>query len=118
MSRKILVISTVLLLAGVAILIYADPLARLSLGGTVSRISFTGTFTGSFSRTFSFGNSTFTVGPGSGGFPVGVGARAVNTNGQVETLVALAILAVGLVLEVMTIFLWQGKPKPAPTTQP
>lgn len=113
MSRKILVISTVLLLVGVAVLIYADPLARLSLGVSTSRVSFTSSFT----RTFSFANSTFTVGPGSAGFPTGLaGARAVDTNGQAETLVALGLLAVGIVLEVMTIFLWQGKPKPAPTT--
>ncbi len=119
MSRKILVISTVLLLAGVGVLIYADPLARLSLGVGPARAAFTGTFTGTFTRTFSFGNSTFTVSPGSGGFPVGGGiaARTADTNGQVETLVAIALLAVGLVLEVMTIFLWQTKPKEATPAQ-
>jgi len=114
MSRRLLVISTVVLLVGVAILIYADPLARLSFGGTPGRFTgaFTSTFTGTFTRTL--GNSTFTVSPGSGGFPgVGAAVRTGDTNGQVETLIAIALLAVGLVLEVMTIFLWQSKPKEA-----
>jgi hypothetical protein len=115
MSRKLLILSTVLLLVGVAILVYADPLARLSLGGAPGRI----TFNNSITRTFTFGNSTVTVPPGSGTFPGGgfVG-RVGDTNGQLETLVALAILAVGIVLEVVTVLLWQSKPKPpqaAPT---
>jgi len=67
MSRKILVLSTVLLIVGVAVLVYADPLARLSLGfgGAPGRSV---SFTVSFTRTFTFNNSTVTVSPGSGGF--------------------------------------------------
>lgn len=128
MSRKILVLSTVLLIAGVAVLIYADPLARLSLGASTTpgrSVSFT--FTSSITRTITFGNSTITIAPGSGGFTGGFPgggtfvtgrAAATNTNGNIETLVALAVLGVGLVLEVMAIFLWQGQPKPAPQPSP
>jgi hypothetical protein len=124
MSRKILILSTVVLLAGVALLIYADPLARLSLGTGTSRVV---SFTSSVTRTVTFGSSTFTISPGSGGFPTGgftagglaAGRGAVDTNGQIETLVAVALLGVGLVLEVITIFLWQGRQQkqvPQPTT--
>jgi hypothetical protein len=123
MSRKILILSTVVLLAGMALLIYADPLARLSLGAGTGRVV---SFTSSETRTVTFGSSTFTISPGSGGFPTGgfpagglaAGRGAVNTNGQIETLVAVALLGVGLVLEVITIFLWQGRPQkqvPQPT---
>ena len=124
MSRKILVLSTVLLIVGVAVLIYADPLARLSLGvgGAPGR---TVGFSVSVTRTFTFNNSTITISPGSGGFAGGfpgggfvTGRGATNTNGTIETLVAMAILGVGLVLEVVTIFLWQGQPKSAPKPTP
>ena len=94
------------------ILVYADPLARLSLGQ--SGATFTGTtFTGfpgfNGTRTFTI-NSNFTL-PG-GTFPGGVRRAAVNTDGQIETLVAIAIIAVGIVLEFVAIFLWQGGSKP------
>ncbi len=115
MSRKILLLSTVLLLAGVALLLYADPLARLSLG--VSSPTFS--FTSSVTRTFTTGSRTVTFSPGSGNFTAGsfptggLAGRSVNTNGTIETLVAIALVGVGLVLEVMTIFLWQGQQKQA-----
>ena len=116
MSRRILILSTVLLLAGVVVMLYADPLARLTLGFSPTGSSFVSSVT----RTFTFANRTITANPGAGGFGGafggGLGGRAVNTTGTVETLVAIGLIGVGLVLEVMTVFLWQGKPKPAPPT--
>ena len=115
MNRKILILSTVLVVAGLVVLVYADPLARLSFGGGP------GTFFGSnTTRTFTFSNRTvtFTPGSGAGGFSGtgGFAGRTINSNGQVETLVAIALVAVGLVLEVLFIVLWQGKTTSA--TQP
>jgi hypothetical protein len=103
-----------LLLAGVVLLLYADPLARVSLGVSSSTFSFT-----SVTRTFTTGTRTVTFSPGSGNFTAGsfpaggFAGRSVNTNGTIETLVAIGLVGVGLVLEVMTIFLWQGQQKPA-----
>ena len=120
MSRRLLIISTVLVVAGIAVLLYADPVARLSLGvgpGARTFANTTRTFTfGNGSRTFTF-NGTLPF--GTGGFTTGPGARGSNSYANVETLVAVALVAVGVVLEVMTIFLWQGgKPvQAAPVAQ-
>jgi len=115
MNRKILILSTVLVVAGLVVLVYADPLARLSLGGGPGTVFGTNT-----TRTFTFSNRTitFTPGSGAGGFggTGGFVSRTVNTNGQVESLIAIALVAVGLVLEVLFIVLWQGKT--ASATQP
>ena len=116
MSRRLLVLSAVLMIAAMGILVYADPLARLSLGQSGPAFSGT-TFTGGVfpgfnsTRTFTFSNSTFTFTPGS--IPGGVRRAAVDTNGQIETLVAIAIAAVAIVLEFVAIFLWQGGNKPS-----
>jgi len=117
MNRKILILSTALVIAGLVVLIYADPLARLSFGGGGGAGTFFGSNT---TRTFTFSNRTitFTPGSGAGGFS-GTGGfvgRTGTTNGQIETLVAIALVAVGLVLEVLFIVLWQGKTTSA--TQP
>lgn len=91
-----------------AALVYADPLARLSLGQAGP------TFTGNATRTVTFNNSTFSFTPGS--LPSGTGRRSVDATGQIETLVAIAVAAVGLVLEFMVIFLWQGERNPPSQT--
>ena len=99
MSRKILILSAVFLVAAMAIMVYADPLARLSLGQAGPA------FTSNTTRTVTFNNSTFTFNPGSiTGFR---GRGAVNSSGQIETLAAIALAAVGLVLEFVVVFLWQ-----------
>ena len=124
MNRKILILSTFMVVVGLVVLVYADPLARLSFGGGGGPGTFFGSNT---TRTFTFSNRTvtFTPGSGTGGFggTGGFVGRTVNTNGQIETLVAIALVAVGLVLEVLFIVLWQGKTTSAPqpssgTTQP
>lgn len=99
MSRKILVLSAVLIIAAMGLLVYTDPLARLSLGRSP-------TFTGlNSTRTFTFGNSSFTFTPGS--VPGGLNRGSADTNGQIETLIAIAVAAVGLILEFVAIFLYQ-----------
>jgi len=117
MNRKVLVLSTVLVVAGLVVLVYADPLARLSLGGGGGPGAIFGSNT---TRTFTFANRTVTFTPGSGtgglGGTGGFVGRTVDTNGQIETLVAIALVAVGLVLEVIFIVLWQGRTTSA--TQP
>jgi len=85
------------------VLIYADPVARLSLGAA-RPVGIGPTST----RTFTF-NSTFTF--PSGNFTRTVGGAATNTNSQVFTLAAIAIAAVGLILEVVAIFLWPAEKK-------
>ena len=117
MSRKLLVLSTVLIVAGLAVLLYADPIARLSFGGGTPTRTFTGgAFTFNGSRTFTF-NGTFPT--GGAGFTGAPGARAGNSYANVETLIAMAMVAVGVVLEVMTIFLWEGgrQTQAVPATQ-
>jgi hypothetical protein len=113
-SRRILILSAVMVILGLAALIYVDPLARLSFGATAGRVftaNSTRTFTGG---TFTFGNRTISVTPGSG-VPGAFAARGVDSTGMIETLVAVALVAVGIVLEVLVIFLWQGKPTPPST---
>lgn len=119
LNRTALIFSTVLLVAGVALLVYADPLARLSLSSSAPT-RFSGTFTiptGSFTFTegTGFNFTSFTRGTGTG-FPGGGGITTSGnaTDEQVESLIAVALIGVGLVLEVMTILLWQGEPKQAP----
>jgi hypothetical protein len=105
LSRKILVLSAVLLVAAMVVLIYADPVARLSLGAA-RPVGVGSTAT----RTFTF-NSTFTF--PSGNFTRTVGGAATDTNSRVFTLAAIAIAAVGLILEVVAIFLWPAERKPS-----
>ena len=116
MSRRILVVSAVLLIIGMAVLIYADPLARLAFGTSPTGRAFTSNTT----QTFTFNNRTITAGPGglAGGF---VGrATGVNTLGSVATLIAIALISVGVVLEFVVIFLWQdrGNPPVRPASGP
>lgn len=108
MSRKLLIISTVLLVAGLAILIYADPVARLSFGPSSPRRTF---LNGNTTRIFTGGN--FTV--PSGTF---TGRGAGGTVETVATLVAVALLGVGLVFEVLTIFLWKADHGGSPSADP
>lgn len=103
MSRKILVVSLVLLVVGLAVLVYSDPVARLSFGRAG-----TGFPTGNTTRTFTFAGGTpgnFTI---SGGTGTRGGLAGATTTDRVFTLVALALVAVGVVLEALALFLTQG----------
>jgi len=106
-------------LAGLLLLAYSDPAVSTTLTGTPSRTTFT--FTGS--RTFTFNSSRTFVFNGTGGFPGGNGtvtfpigrgggAGAISSNTRVETFVGVGLLAVGLLLEVFTLFLWQSPVQP------
>ena len=120
MDRKLLIVSTVMVLAGLLLMAYSDPGVRAGFGGTtgttVRAVSFTRTaFT--FTRTaFTFtgtgfpgGNGTFPGFNGTVGFPTRIaGAGGVSTTTQVESFVGLGLVAVGLLLEVFTLFLWQN----------
>lgn len=110
MSRKLLVISLVLLVAGLGILLYADPLARLSFGLQGSRPTFLNSTT-IRSFTFTGGNFTFPSGTFTGR---GADTGAGGTFETVATLAAIALFGVGLVLEVLTVILWQGDHKDGP----
>ncbi len=119
LNRMAMALSLALVVAGVALLVYADPLARLSLASPTS--SFTGSITNTFTGVRTFGNFT---GSGSftfrtGGLPGGGGSGVVvlgstATDEQVESLVAIALIGVGLMLEVTTILLAQSQPTPTP----
>ena len=109
MSRKLLIISLVLLVAGLGILLYADPLARLSFGVRAPRSTL---FNSTITRSFTFtGGGTFTIPSGA---LTGRGAGGGSTIAVIATLGAVALFGVGLVLEVLTIFLWQGDRKEPP----
>lgn len=116
MDRKLLIVSTVMLLAGLLLMAYSDPAVRAGLGLTSTATttpiftrSVTGispgnfTFSGNFSRTF-----TGTISIPSGGFAA-TGGRGVviSTTTQEEAFIGLGLVAVGLLLEVFTLFLWQ-----------
>lgn len=119
MNRRLLILSTVLILGGLLLMAYSDPAVTVALGGSTgvpTGITFTGTRTVSFnfSRSFMFN--------GTGGFPAGqlTGAGAnnvvvVSTDTRVETFVGVGLLAVGILLEVFTLFLWQS---PATSIKP
>jgi hypothetical protein len=110
MSRKILVVSLVLLVVGLGVLVYSDPLARLSFGASRSGFPVT-SFTRSTTFTFTGGNFTIP----SGGLP-GRSGLLGGTTAEVATLVAIAVVAVGLVLEVLALLMWQGGPRAAQQT--
>jgi hypothetical protein len=116
MSRKLLILSTIIILAGLLLMAYSDPAVTVALGGSTGiPTSFTATgtrtFTLNFTRSFTFN--------GTGGFPTGrLGAAGagnvvvVSTNSRIETFVGVGLLAVGILLEVFTLFLWQSPPQP------
>ena len=122
-----LLVSVALMVAGVALMVYADPLARLSLPSTTgSGASMSFGLTGT--ETFTIGSNTVTIGPGgggfgnftggftrTGGFPTGGVGTVVSgsnaTDDQVEALIAIMLIAVGLILEIVTVFLWPEAPK-------
>ena len=120
MDRKLLIVSTVMVLAGLLLMAYSDPGVRAGFGGTtgttrvITAVSFTRTaftFTGTaftFTGTgFPGGNRTFPFN-GTVGFPTRVaGGGGISTTTQVESFVGLGLVAVGLLLEVFTLFLWQ-----------
>jgi hypothetical protein len=128
MSRRLLVVSTMMILGGLLLVAYSDPAVRITLGGTTG-VAFTGTRTFSFtaSRTFTFnGTGGFPIFNGTGGFPTGraAGGGLISTDTRLETFVGVGLLAVGLLLEIFTIFLWQSPARPtsappmnAPTAQ-
>lgn len=115
MDRKLLIISTVMVLAGLLLMAYSDPAVRAGFGGTTSPTRVITTF--SFTRTGSFsfnGTGTFPInGTGIPGFngtgiPTRITGGGVSTTTQVESFAGLGLVAVGLLLEVFTLFLWQA----------
>lgn len=111
LSRRLLIVSTVLVLGGLLLLAYSDPAVRVNLGGATGG-STTFTFTGN--RTFNPNVTRIFTFNGTGGLPTGGLSRGgvTSTDTQIETYVGLGLLSVGLLLEVFTIFLWQGPAKP------
>jgi len=104
-----------MVLAGLLLMAYSDPAVRAGFGGTTgaTRVITTFSFTRTefnFTRTGSipFGNGTFPGFNGTGGFPTRVaGGGGVSTMTQVESFTGLGLVAIGLLLEVFTLFLWQ-----------
>jgi len=103
-----------MVLAGLLLMAYSDPAVRAGFGSTTgptaisfTRTAFTFTFTGT--PTFTFNGTT--ISPiNRTGFPTGgvTAARGgVSTTTQVESFAGLGLVAVGLLLEVFTLFLWQ-----------
>jgi hypothetical protein len=106
-----------MVLAGLLLMAYSDPAVKAGLGLTsttstvVTRTGFSGfpgnrTFTGSFSftGTFSFPTGGFTVAG-----PRGV---VISTTTQEEAFIGLGLVAVGILLEAFTLFLWEpSKPR-------
>lgn len=94
---------------------YGDPAVRLSLGSGVSPIT-SSTFTGT--RTFNFSGSRSFTFNGTGGFPGGLATgragnvAVVSSNEQIETFVGVGLVAVGLLLELFSLFLWQAPVQP------
>ena len=112
MSRRLLILSTVIVLGGLLLMAYSDPAVTVALGGSTG-VPTSFTFSGTRTVSFNFSRS-FTIN-GTGGFPTGrlTGAGAdnvvvVSTNTRVETFVGVGLLAVGILLEVFTLFLWQS----------
>jgi hypothetical protein len=103
MGRMILLSSLILILGGLALLIYTDPQFRLifSSGGTTlgSGSSFT-TFARNFTGTFS-GNFTRFAGRGA----TRATAFGFSTTSEIETLVGVGLAAVGVVLVGIEMFL-------------
>ena len=114
MDRKLLILSTIMVLAGLLLMAYSDPAVRVGLGiptGSTTTVSFSRT------RTFPFGNETFAF-PGNGtfsrtfsiprgGFPITRGV-VISTTTQAESLIGLGLVAIGLLFEAFTLFLWQS----------
>ena len=106
MTRKLLVVSLVLLVAGLGLFIYADPLARLTFSGARSTFPITNG-TGTF--TFTGGNFTIPSGTFTGVRGATGAAGVGGSTESIETLVGIALFAVGLVLEALTILIWNGE---------
>jgi hypothetical protein len=115
LDRKLLIVSTVMVLAGLFLMAYSDPAVRAGLGltstTTTTPISprnvsgiFPGnfTFSGTFSRTFT---GAFSI--PAGGFTVTGRGVVISTTTQEEAFIGLGLVAVGLLLEAFTLFLWE-----------
>jgi hypothetical protein len=121
MDRRLLIVSTLLVLCGFLLMAYSDPAARAGLGlsnPTVTTPTFprnvtgifpgngTGTFSFTFSRTFT-GTRSFTFPSGGVTVARGGGGVVISTTTQEEALGGLGLVAVGILLEVFTLFLWE-----------
>ncbi|HYA55898.1 MAG TPA: hypothetical protein VED22_03775 [Nitrososphaerales archaeon] len=105
MVSKLVMGSVVLIAVGLVLVVIGNPSLRLVTGATPSgtTFTFTGTTftrTGNFSGTFPF-NFTRTAGT--------FGGRGSLTTDEVESLVGVALVGAGLLLEVFSVFI---RPKP------
>ncbi|HXW37536.1 MAG TPA: hypothetical protein VEJ36_06530 [Nitrososphaerales archaeon] len=114
MSRTLLVLSTILVVVGLLVVLYADPVIRPAtprtgpgglFGGGNSTRSTTFTFPGGFGN-FTF-SRTFT------GIASGSSVAVITNDSKLESYLGFGLIAVGILLEVFSIFLWQT-PAPAP----
>ena len=109
MASKLVIVSIVLIAAGLVLAVYGNPSLR-SVTGASAPVRFTNstsTFTFTRTGTFSF-NGTFP-----GNFTRGVGATSVSSQlstDEVTSLAGVALVAAGLLLEVFSVFL---RPRPA-----
>ena len=113
MVSRLVILSIVLIATGLVLVSIGDPALR-SVGssstGTVTNFTFSRTFTGPFTRTFTSGTFSF---PGTlTGFPrnftIGIptssGSSGLTTS-ELESLVGVALVGAGLLLEVFSVFL-------------
>ena len=113
MTSKLLIASILLIVVGLALLVYTNTYIRVETGTTpgftgVTTFARTGTFTGFPGNFTGFGNFTRTAGEAARG--------ALTTNG-IESLVGLGLVAGGVILEVFSLFL-RPNPLPRPKAEP
>jgi len=111
LDRKLLILSTVMVMAGLLLMAYSDPAIRAGFGGTTgpttNSFTRTGTFTFTGIPTFTFnGTGTFPFNR-TGGLPTRFTGGAISTTTQEEAFIGLGLVAIGLLLEAFTLFLWQ-----------
>ncbi len=106
MVSKLVIGSVVLIAVGLVLVVIGNPSLRLVTGATPSGTTFT--FTGTtFTRTGNFSGTTFPFNftRTAGTF----GGRGSLTTDEVESLVGVALVGAGLLLEVFSVFI---RPKP------
>jgi len=112
LASKIVIVSIVLVAAGLVLLTYTNPYIRVETG--TSPTGFIGSGT-SFTRTAT--TFTFTGFPanftGTGNFtrPGGAFSRTTLTTTDIESITGLGLVAAGMILEVFSLFL---RPSPLP----
>jgi hypothetical protein len=102
LGRRIVLVSVALTVVGIALLVISNPYLRFATGAAPTR--FAGGFTGNFTS-FSRNSTAFTSRISA--------ARNAGITTSVESVVGLGLVAVGLILEVFSLFL-----VPRPVTQP